>query len=81
MSMLARYHVKEWNELIEGKNNDRDTSVSLIWKIQQYLRATQSLFPNLIYNQLHGIQYYFYTSHFDLFDISQGKPPTLDWAL
>jgi YaaC-like Protein len=48
MSMLARYKVQNWNRLVEGRKED------VIWKISEYLTSTQTLFPNLIYNQLQG---------------------------
>jgi hypothetical protein len=54
MSTLSRYKVHKWDELIKGKESDT------IWKVQEYLTSTQTIFPNLIFNQLHGKQYYFY---------------------
>jgi len=48
VGMLARYKVRYWNELIEGKKNN------------EYLTSIQTLFPNLIYNQLQGEQKYFF---------------------
>lgn len=67
MSMLARYKVQHWNLLIEGKKEE------IIWKIEEYLTSTQTLFPNLIYNQLHGEQYYFYPVEPDLFEFPYVK--------
>lgn len=52
MSFLARYNVEYWSRLMTGS--------AIAWHIQNYLNATQVLFPNLIFNQLHGAQYYFY---------------------
>lgn len=52
MSLLARYNVEFWGKLMAGSTT--------AWHIQNYLSATQVLFPNLIFNQLHGTQYYFY---------------------
>jgi hypothetical protein len=63
MSMLARYRVQTWHELIEAKKSD------IIWTIQEYLTSTQSLFLNLIFNQLHGKQYYFYAAELDLMNL------------
>jgi hypothetical protein len=56
MSMLARYRVTLWNDIIEGRHVDKD----IIWKIDDYLRQTQSFFPNLVFNKLHELEYYFY---------------------
>jgi hypothetical protein len=63
MSMLARYRVQIWHELIEAKKSD------IIWTIQEYLTCTQSLFPNLILNQLRGKQYYFSSAELDLMNL------------
>jgi YaaC-like Protein len=63
MSMLARYRVQTWHELIEAKKSD------IIWTIQEYLTCTQSLFPNLIFNQLRGKQYYFSAAELDLMNL------------
>jgi hypothetical protein len=54
MTMFARYKVQDWNRLIEARKDD------IIWKINEYLTSTQTLVPNLIYNQLQGEQYYFH---------------------
>ncbi|MGC1132947.1 MAG: YaaC family protein [Nitrososphaeraceae archaeon] len=51
---LARYEVKKWNEILEAKKS------SIAWDIQRYLTSIQTMYPNLIYNRLHGIQVYFY---------------------
>jgi hypothetical protein len=56
MSMLARYRVTVWNEIIEGTYVKKD----IFWKIKDYLRQTQSFFPNLVFNKLHGLDFYFY---------------------
>jgi hypothetical protein len=56
MSMLARYRVTLWNEIIEGKSGRKD----IFWKIKDYLRQTQSFFPNLVFNKLHDYEYHFY---------------------
>jgi hypothetical protein len=57
----------DWNQLIEGRKED------IIWKIEEYLTSTQTLFPNLIYNQLHGEQYYFYPVEPELFEFPYVK--------
>jgi len=75
MSMLARYRVQYWNQLIEGKRE------GIIWKITEYLTSTQTLFPNLIYNQLEGKQYYFYPVGHELFELPVGRPQQLPWML
>ncbi|MFZ0512554.1 MAG: YaaC family protein [Candidatus Nitrosopolaris sp.] len=75
MGMLARYKVQYWNELIEGKEDDT------IWKINGYLTSTQTIFPNLIYNQLLGCQYYFYPAERELFQLPSSKPQQLPWIL
>jgi hypothetical protein len=56
ISMLARYRITKWNEIIEGIYEKKD----LAWKIKDYLRQTQSFFPNLIFNKLHGQRYSFF---------------------
>jgi YaaC-like Protein len=75
MSMLARYRVHYWNKLIEGKKDD------IIWRVNEYLTSTQTLFPNLIYNQLEGIQYYFYPVGHELFETQPVKPHKFPWML
>lgn len=54
MGTLQRYRIKDWTEIIEGKDSE-----DMLWKIQDYLRSTQSVFPNLVFNILHGKIYYF----------------------
>jgi YaaC-like Protein len=54
LSMLARYAVKKWKSIIESEESD------IIWKIEGYLKSTQSFFPNLILNELHGKKFFFY---------------------
>jgi hypothetical protein len=56
MSMLARYRVILWNDIIEGRYVNKD----IFWKINDYLRQTQSFFPNLVFNKLHEFDYHFY---------------------
>jgi YaaC-like Protein len=75
MSMLARYRLHYWNRLIEGKKD------AIIWKVNEYLTSTQTLFPNLIYNQLEGNQYYFYPVGYELFDTEPVKPHEFPWML
>ena len=55
MSMLARYRVLNWNNIVEGRDSD-----NLAWRIEDYLRSTQSFFPNMIINILHNKKYSFY---------------------
>lgn len=68
MSFLARYKVNEWTRLMSGS--------SIAWDIQNYLSVTQVFFPNLIFNQLHGDQYYFYPSEPDFMKFD--RAPLLD---
>jgi hypothetical protein len=75
MGMLARYKVRYWNELIEARKQ------GIIWKINEYLTSTQTLFPNLIYNQLKGEQYYFYPVEHELFQLPQSNPNQFPWIL
>ena len=75
MSMLARYRVEKWATIIEGKYSD------VIWNIQQYMTATQSIFPNLILNQLNGEQNYFYPLEPDLMGFTEVKAEELDWIV
>ena len=46
ISILSRYKVSEWNEILSGKYSDK------VIKFQRYLQTTQLLFPNLIINHL-----------------------------
>jgi len=48
LSILARYQVNDWSEIIAGQKSDK------ILRIDRYLQSVQSLFPNLILNQLYG---------------------------
>ncbi|MGH9926414.1 MAG: YaaC family protein [Nitrososphaera sp.] len=75
MSMLARYKVEKWGNLIENKDSNA------MWRIKEYLTSTQLIFPNLIFNQLHGKQYYFYPSEPTLMSFTEVKPQRLDWIL
>jgi hypothetical protein len=54
LSVLARYKVDEWAEIISGKKGD------LIIKIRRYLQAVELLFPNLVLNELHEKNLVFY---------------------
>jgi hypothetical protein len=56
MSMIARYRVILWNDILEGRYVNKD----IFWKINDYLRQTQSFFPNLVFNKLHDSEYHFY---------------------
>jgi hypothetical protein len=75
MSMLARYRVELWGTLIEAEHS------SLIWNIQDYLTSTQTLFPNLVFNQLHGRQYYFYPVEPEWMLLTEVVPQKIDWIL
>jgi hypothetical protein len=75
IGMLARYRVAKWSNLIESKESN------IIWKIQAYLASTQQMFPNLIFNQLHGTQYYFYPSEPLDMTFTEVTPKQLDWIL
>ena len=66
MSMLARYRVEKWATLIEG----RESEIS-----------TQSIFPNLILNQLSGEQEYFYPLEPDDMGFTEVRPEELDWVV
>lgn len=72
MSFLARYKIDEWSKLM---------SRSVAWHIQNYLTATQVLFPNLIFNQLHGRQYYFYPSPILRFEGRTPLTKGLNWLI
>lgn len=52
MSMLSRYKSVLWKEIIEEGE--------YAWKIVDYLRSSQSTFPNQILNYLHGVNYAFF---------------------
>lgn len=75
MSMLARYRVEKWSSLVEGKDSNA------MWRFKEYLNSTQLMFPNLIFNQLHGIQYYFYPSEPTLMSLTEVRPQQLGWVL
>jgi hypothetical protein len=51
MSMLARYDVLKWKKLMDD---------IIMWKIEGYLKTTQLFFPNLIFNEFHGMRFFFY---------------------
>jgi hypothetical protein len=74
MSMLARYRVQTWGKIIEGESE-------LILNIQEYMTSTQSLFPNLILNQLNGREDYFYPLEPDLMSFPEQEPRELEWVL
>lgn len=75
MSMLSRYRVELWGTLIEAEHS------SDIWNIQEYLTSTQTLFPNLIFNQLHGRQFYFYPVEHEMMSLTEVRPQRVDWIL
>ena len=52
MSMLSRYKSIQWKEISDKGQ--------FAWKIVDYLRSSQSTFPNLVLNYLHGVNYAFY---------------------
>jgi hypothetical protein len=54
MSMLSRYDIMKWKGLMEGEHGN------IMWTIEGYLKTTQSFFPNLIFNEIHGTRYFFY---------------------
>jgi len=58
--------------LIEGRKSD------IIWNIQEYMTSTQSIFPNLILNQLTGKQRYFYPLVPDIMSFTEIKPEELN---
>jgi len=58
--------------LIEGRKSD------IIWNIQEYMTSTQSIFPNLILNQLTGKQRYFYPLVPDIMSFIEIKPEELN---
>lgn len=75
MSMLARYRVELWATLIEAEYS------SVIWNVQEYLASTQTLFPNLIFNQLHGRQLYFFPVEPEWMLSTEVIPQRIDWIL
>ena len=75
IGMLARYRVEKWSTLIEGKQS------GIIWNIQEYLASVQSLFPNLILNQLDGQQYYFYPLEPEFLLNTEVRPVKVPWIL
>jgi hypothetical protein len=52
MSMLSRYKSIQWKEIIEEGE--------YAWEVVDYLRSSQSTFPNQILNYLHGVNYAFF---------------------
>jgi hypothetical protein len=74
MSMLARYSVQQWASIIEARDSD------IIWNIQEYMMSIQSIFPNLIFNQLYGEQRYFYPLEPDIMGLTEVNPQELDWV-
>ena len=55
MSMISRYEIMRWRDLMEGKDDN------IMWTIEGYLKTTQSFFPNLVFNEIHGTKDYFYS--------------------
>jgi hypothetical protein len=55
MSMLARYDILKWKDLMDGKQDN------IMWSIEGYLKTTQSFFPNLIFNEIHGTRHFFFS--------------------
>jgi hypothetical protein len=55
LSSLARYHVNEWSDIIEGANDAR------ILKIRRYIQSIQAFFPNWLLNALHTKKMFFYS--------------------
>lgn len=53
LNFLARYRLSDWNKVVEGRSSD------LIYKIEEYIKSTFTIFPNLILNELHGQKYLF----------------------
>ncbi len=53
LNFLARYRLSDWNKIVEGRSSD------LIYRIDEYIKSTNTIFPNLILNQLHGQKYLF----------------------
>lgn len=39
---------------MEGKENN------IMWSIEGYLKSTQSFFPNLVFNEIHGTRFFFH---------------------
>ncbi len=75
MSYLARYRVDEWDKHMSGSE--------IMWFIQNYLASTQTMFPNLIFNQLHGEQFYFYPSEPIMMTVTEFRSAPLNpnWLL
>lgn len=46
ISILARYKVNKWSTILSGKDSD------MVIKISEYLQTVQSIFPNLVLNNL-----------------------------
>lgn len=54
ISILSRYKVNDWMELIAGRYSDQ------ILKIRKYMQSLLIFFPNLILNSLDNLRYLFY---------------------
>jgi hypothetical protein len=55
LSVLSRYRVNEWNELLAGKYS------KLVIDIKRYLQSIQLFFPNLLLNSIYEKIFLFYS--------------------
>lgn len=53
LGMFARYHLKEWAELVKGEKSGE------IYVIQKFLDTTKRKFPNMILDEMHNRNFLF----------------------
>ena len=61
LSILARYNVKEWSNLLLGKEVFFSNEIKTINFLWSYLNTVENTFPNLILNEIYGKSISFFT--------------------
>jgi hypothetical protein len=61
LSILARYNVNEWSNLLMGNEVLFSTEIKTINFIWTYLNTVENIFPNLILNEIYGKSISFFT--------------------
>jgi hypothetical protein len=61
LSILARYNVNEWSNLLMGKEILFSNEIKTINFIWSYLNTVENTFPNLILNEIYGKSISFFT--------------------
>jgi hypothetical protein len=61
LSILARYNVNEWSNLLMGKEVLFSNEIKTINFIWSYLNTVENIFPNLVLNEIYGKSIAFFT--------------------